>query len=415
MNRRMSQTPCLPPEENPSQQKSHSHHELSTLTSLIAHDFGNLVTLIHGHADLLVKNSQLDDLSQEDARAIRRAAKRAKHLVSRWVDFHHPRPLHAETVQLYPLFEEIATLARPILGHSIRLCSEVEPLQLSVLADREHLERCLLNLIINAKDAISAEGQISLRARGCDWNGREQAGVLLSVEDDGPGIPASLLDKIFDPFFTTKSHGSGLGLPTVRQFVEQSRGDLEIETGAQTGTCFHLTLPRSTSPALDSRPSEYPEAAHGETILLVQPDLDLGRLLEQTLQSVGYSVLWAAGAGDALLVAERYEGLIDAALIDADLAWMSHQELAQTLRTIRPHIALVLLSSHALPPSPWIDRVVAKPFESSHLCQVLESVLQEDFHEGRTSQTRIRTTRTWSEIPPSDDYSALYAYSKRST
>ncbi|HSC86795.1 MAG TPA: ATP-binding protein [Polyangiaceae bacterium] len=371
--------------------------QLAAFLGCIAHDFGNLVTLIGGHAAYLAQNSELTPSAREDAVAIRNAARRATHLVRHWLDSYRNSELHPEIVGLRDFMSELASLARSSLGQHIDLVVEDPPPGFAVLADREQLERSLLNLVLNARDALEGRGQIVF---GATTDRNDTTRVVLFVRDDGRGVPRELRQRIFEPHFTTKAGGSGLGLPSVADFADRSGGRLELASPERGGAEFRLSLPRATAEPWSSPRSEWPRAAPSAGVLLIEPDVELARALEGVLRLGGYRVFVAHGPGDAVLIAERCNQELRFAVLESDLAWMDTDELLGLLKTHQPTLRAVLLSNDGrrrddLP-------VLIKPFDPRSLLTELER--QEDPELGKaafsdsSSLTRLRT----GAVPPGD-------------
>lgn len=341
----------------------------------IAHDLGNLVTLVSCHADLLLRACKPQTQEHRDAVAIRSASRRAEHLLARWLDFHKKGPLRIEPIDLSEFFEEIATLAGPALGRKIRISTTVVPEHLAVMSDGEDLERCLLNLLLNAKDAMGGRGEVQLRARLSAFAGRPDDGVSIEVIDSGPGIAPEQAERIFEPLFTTKSRGSGLGLAMVKSFVSESGGQLAVRNVSESGgACFELRFPRAKR---SSSPGEVERLSLGEqqVVLLVEPDPQLGPVLQRLLEDSGYRPILVQGAGEALLAIERCGTLVDAAVISEPLTWMSSEELERKLKNVQPQIQTIALSWSLDEPDDGLDRVLLKPCHGALLLRELADVL----------------------------------------
>lgn len=288
------------------------------------------MTLIGCHAELLTRRLEPGSQEQRDALALRSASRRASHLLSHWLDFYNKAPLRSEPIGLGHLFDELVVLARPTLGSQVLVTTTVEPNDLAVVADREHLDRCLLNLLLNAKDAMQGSGTIHLRARPArvDEQTNEQEVVSIEVIDSGPGIPEEIGERIFEPSFTTKQHGSGLGLAMVKAYVTENGGQVTVRNVDDSGgACFTVCLPRARFAEL-RRNSQRPCSTERTVILLVEPDLALGPVLQRLFTASGYEVLWTSSAGEALLIAERSGEHVDCVVMDTPLTWMTCDELA---------------------------------------------------------------------------------------
>lgn len=359
----------------------------ATLVGSMAHDLTNLVTLIAGHAELLAASRQLDVEGQRDAASIRHAARRATHLVSRWGEFHRPMATLSGSVSLRSLFVGLQSLARPSLGAQVQLDISLEPSELAVVADAVHLERALLNLILNARDAIGANGSIRIRATTMALGRDPHGGVAITVEDDGVGMPEWMIGQIFEPFFTTKERGTGLGLPSVRDFVERNRGSLQVKSEVGRGTTFRLELARAREHELAEAASIPPTASQGGTLLLVSSNRETLDCFEPFLEQCGYDVLTAAGAGEALLTLERGSRPVDAIVVDSELLHMSHQELTARIRSLDATWPIVLLAGTRLAADPSVDAILVKPFDPKNLPLQIERLIDIDSDWRGRSQT----------------------------
>lgn len=367
-------------------------HDPQVWASCIAHDFGNLITLVSCHAELLVRALKSGSQEQRDAIAVRSASRRAKHLLARWLDFYKKAPSRSEPVGLAQFFDEIVSLARPILGARIQITANVEPSDLAVLADREHLERCILNLLFNARDAIVGAGTLSLCARAtCFDDSQNENAVAITVTDSGPGIPVDLQERIFEPSFTTKANGHGLGLAMVKTLVTENRGQLAVQNVDESGgACFTLTFPRAQVPG-NRLDSERPHSTERTVIMLVEPDPQLGSTLQRFLTGSGYQVLLAPGAGEALLIAERCEAEVECVVMNGPLAWMSCEELGTRLKQSFPDVQTLALAWTPFASKGGIDRVLTKPCHGSMLLRELASMRES--RPRKASYTRIKVAR----------------------
>lgn len=366
--------------------------DLQVWASCIAHDFGNLITLMSCHAELLVRSLKQGSQEQRDAIAVRSAARRAKHLLARWVDFYKKTPLRSEPVDLVRFFDEIVALARPALGAGIQITAKVETKALAVLADRAHLERCLLNLLLNAKDAMQGVGTICVRARAAH-SADGAAGELVSIEvtDSGPGVPLELRERIFEPSFTTKAHGSGLGLAMVKAYVTENRGHVAVSNADDSGgACFVLHLPRARL-GEGRMESQAPRSAERTTLLLVEPDLRLGPALQRLLEGSGYDVRLVSSAGEALLMAERSGERVECVVMDGPLPWMSCEELGVRLKQLWPDLQTIALAWSEFESRGGVDRIVIKPCHGSVLLRELAELRAA--RPKQASYTRIKVAR----------------------
>jgi two-component system cell cycle sensor histidine kinase/response regulator CckA len=348
--------------------------QVATIASCLLHDFGNLLTLMGGHAELLARNAALDDNARDDVASIRSAVRRAMHLVSNWSDFLRPASSEWVVVPLEGLFREIEDLATPSLSSNVQLEIHFDR-KLSVQSNYEHLQRAILNLVLNARDAVGRRGKLEITAEPCPRHGVSTGGVRITVKDSGSGISPEHLERIREPFFTTKKHGSGLGLPQVSEFVEKNGGTLEIRSELGAGSEFSMILARGPEVSFVQTHSEPPPSHQQGTILVVQRDETLCSLLRDVLKRAGYTVLVAAGAGDALLVLARFQSALDAVILDSDLTWMPVGELSEQIRQEYPSIPILVLTNSPACTELEADRVILKPFDAKtfaqDVCQLL--------------------------------------------
>ncbi|MBP2291295.1 response regulator [Azospirillum rugosum] len=293
---------------------------IGQLTGGIAHDFNNMLTVVIGSLERLAR------MVPDDPKAARRvdmalqAALRCSDLTRRLLAFARRQQLHPESVDMDALVRNMGELMERTLGPNIQVVIETAPPQCPALVDRTQAESALLNLVINARDAMAGNGRLSIATTtvtvGEDGN---DAGldlhpghyVRLTVSDTGCGMPPDVLERAFEPFFTTKDvgKGTGLGLSMIHGFVKQSGGVIKVESAPDCGTTFHLYLP--CAPDADPQSSRDPDAAeadaapmpgHGEMVLVVDDDHDVRHVAVLTLQELGYNVLEAENGPTALTV-----------------------------------------------------------------------------------------------------------------
>ena len=328
----------------------------------IAHDFNNLLTAILGYARLLSSDLEPHDERQAEVAEIIGAGTRATELTRQLLAFSRQQVLEPRVVNLNALIDGLHRILERVIGEDVemelRLSADTPP----VYADPGQIEQVIMNLVVNARDALTEGGRIAietdcreLRERSPDFGTPLPAGryAILRVSDDGSGIPPEVVSKIFDPFFTTKGagKGTGLGLSTVLGIVEQSGGGIRVDTRRGSGTTFTIALPGDHVPAEDARPHptaptrETPRSHGGETVLLVEDDQAVRRLTAELLRRGGYSVLTASGPEDALRLASNGRQ-IDLLLTDVIMPGGSGRALAETLRGFKPHLAVLYMSGY---------------------------------------------------------------------
>jgi two-component system cell cycle sensor histidine kinase/response regulator CckA len=334
---------------------------LNRVAGGVAHDFNNLLTAILGYAELALGRLGPEEPVRRHIDGIVRTATRASDLTRQLLAFSRKQVLSPRVVDLNQIMAASETLFRRLLGENIRLVTRLSPVLGATRVDRAQVEQILMNLVVNARDAIQGEGgtveietrNIQLDESWASAHPGSNAGphVVLSVKDTGVGMDAETQRQIFEPFFTTKElgRGTGLGLATVDGIVKQSGGHITVETILGKGSTFRIFLPRvaATAPQAEAAPSAIAPLRGRETILLVEDEDVVRELAREALQQGGYTVLEARHPGEALLVAERQEAdALDLLLTDVVMPHMSGRQLAQRLREKRPNLPVLLMSGY---------------------------------------------------------------------
>ncbi len=366
---------------------------LGRLAGGIAHDFNNLLTAILGYAQLVGGDPSAGPTVRRDVAAIRGAADRASALTRQLLTFARRQRIEARVVDLNDLTLDIDKLLRRVLGAPVELVTVVDEGPRPVEADPGQLEQVLVNLAVNARDAMPSGGRIVLAlkdvaADACpaEAEGQTRPGpwVEVSVTDTGVGMTKEVLDHAFEPFFTTKGPGvgTGLGLATCYGIVKQYGGHIWAESRPGEGSTFRLLLPRSAKPATRPHVDEDRPAPRGrETILVVDDDAIVRDVSARALRASGYDVLCAATATEVLAIADAHEGPIHLLLADVVMPGMSGPEVAERLLERRPDTRVLYVSGyHELPspgtrPFPGGGEVVPKPFTPTALARRVRDVL----------------------------------------
>jgi signal transduction histidine kinase/FixJ family two-component response regulator len=349
----------------------------------IAHDFNNLLTAIIGYSDLVLQELDPEHGSRRDVEEILRAAERAGGLTRQLLAFSRRQVLQPERVDLNAVVADIDRMLRRLIGEDIelvtRLHGELEP----IVADPGQIEQVIVNLVVNARDAMPRGGRIELETSNfeCIDPVRVESGMLapgryvaLRVADTGTGMDEETRAQIFEPFFTTKeaSGGTGLGLASAYGIISQSRGQIDVASRLGEGSRFTIYLPVAREATVEVTPTDPAPASRGrETILLVEDSGPVRRLVERMLTRKGYTVLAAESATAALRHCSRYDGPIDLLLTDVVLPRMAGPEIARQAREIRPDLRVLYMSGftdetltqHGL--SSLEPDLLAKPFSSS--------------------------------------------------
>jgi PAS domain S-box-containing protein len=365
---------------------------LGRLAGGIAHDFNNLLTVIVGHCDLARRRLQRGTDPATEIAAIQTAGERAAELTRQLLAFSRRQACQPTVVDVARLFERFAPMIHALAGRDIRVETRVAPVLPHVLADPGQLEQVLLNLIVNARDAVNEKADpagkwiaIRLGAAGRDGSqGRATVpgGFLeLEVSDGGAGMSPDVRGRIFEPFFTTKQSGSGMGLATVYGIVTQNGGDVEVESAPGQGTSMRVYWPASDgtpAPAAETR-----DAAGGtELVLLVEDDEAVRAFARAALSSRGYRVLDAPGGREALSILDTHPEPIDAMVTDIVMPGMDGRDLAERVRLRRPGLPVLFTSGHPggrtsdAAPVPEGTVFLPKPFSETDLARRLRETLR---------------------------------------
>jgi two-component system, cell cycle sensor histidine kinase and response regulator CckA len=320
----------------------------------VAQDFNNLLTAIQGHAELLIGELPAGHAMAEDLEEIRRAAERATSLTRQLLAFSRRQVLQPRPLNLNAVVADMGKMLARLIGEHITVETELHPALPAVQADPVQIQQVVLNLVLNARDAMADGGTLCIRTQlasamtpGAPAELGAGAWVLLSIEDEGHGIPPELLPNIFEPFFTTKEagRGTGLGLSTVYGIVRQTGGHVTVQS-TTSGATFGVWLPASeTAPATPLAP-EPRAAGHVARILLVEDESAVRQLARRILQRAGYEVLEAANARAGLQLAAAHAGSVDLLLTDMVMPELSGRELAEELATRFPRLPVLFMSGY---------------------------------------------------------------------
>jgi PAS domain S-box-containing protein len=358
--------------------------ELGLLAGGVAHDFNNLLTAISGYTRLALAHIDDPARCRSDLAEVEAAADRAADLTRRLLAFGRRQVLEHEVVDLNEIVVETRQLLVPLIGEGIRVVTALEPGLGAVRADPGQLGQVIVNLVVNARDAMTGGGTITIstaNARIDGAGGPAEPGdyVRLSVTDTGWGIDPAAAEHLFDPFFTTKGvgRGTGLGLAMVYGIVEQSGGTVLVESEPGHGAEFRVLLPRSYETPRAVRREPGRAAGGSETVLLVEDDDVVRRLTAEMLERQGYRVLVAAGPSEALAVEEPWDVL----LTDVVMPGMSGPELAERLRERLPGARVLFVSGYS---GQAVARegglggeLLEKPFTAEELARKVRTVLEE--------------------------------------
>ena len=338
--------------------QSQKMEAVGRLAGGVAHDFNNMLTIINGYCDLTLDGLQPFDPIHENIVEIRKAAERSALLTHQLLAFSRKQILAPKALNLNEVVTESEKMLHRLIGEDVEIKIVLDPKLGAVMADSSQVEQLIMNLAINARDAMPQGGLLTLETSNVDLDvqyaldapdrtpGRY---VMLAISDTGLGMDAETKAHVFEPFFTTKEpgRGTGLGLATVYSIVQQSGGHIAITSEPGAGSTFKVFLPRVET--AERLPAEKNLSAPGcgtETILLVE-DEDMVRTLAcRILRSCGYDVLEACNGGEGLLMCEQHRGPIHLVLTDVVMPRMSGRELAQRLRLLRPDLKVIFMSGY---------------------------------------------------------------------
>jgi two-component system, cell cycle sensor histidine kinase and response regulator CckA len=331
---------------------------IGRLAGGVAHDFNNVLTAVFGYVDLLREELTDNASAQKDLAEVRKAAERAAGLTRQLLAFSRQQVLEPIVLEPNDLLQDFEKMLRRVIGEDVELRLTLGKKVGNVRADPGQLNQVVMNLVVNARDAMPKGGTLILETANADLT--EQYAelhqpvipgpyVMLAVSDTGTGMPPEVKARIFEPFFTTKEKGkgTGLGLSTVYGIVKQSGGYVWVYTEPGRGTTFKIYLPRVDAPAdATPRPKDSRSLAGTETILLAEDDAMLRPLAKGLLEKLGYLVLEAENATEALAKATAHRGTIHLLVADVVMPGRSGRELARTLATTRPDTRVLYVSGY---------------------------------------------------------------------
>ncbi|MEJ2210564.1 MAG: response regulator [Anaerolineae bacterium] len=381
---------------------------IGRLAGGVAHDFNNLLTVVELSTRLIGQHLHRRDPLWDHLHQIEEASERGIRLTRQLLSFSRQEMVESQAIDLSQMVAELSRMLQRIIGEDVELVTELAEGLWCVEADPTQMEQVIVNLAVNARDAMPQGGRLTIQTgnrAAADMpatlpaEAARKENVLLRVRDTGVGMNDEVKAHVFEPFFTTKSeeHGTGLGLPTVYGIVRQNGGHIELESQVRQGTTFSIYLPRSAAPppvvadlpaagviAVDS-PAARPAASGGpaatETILIVEDEAAVMHLARQILEEQGYRVLSAGAGPQALRLSQAYEEHIDLLLTDVIMPQMTGRKLAEQLQALRPGLKVLYMSGYSddalahhefTEPDPGF---LAKPFSMDGLIQKVRAVL----------------------------------------
>lgn len=356
----------------------------------IAHDFNNLLTVINGYADALVEEGGWDPRVARMLAAIHKAGTRSTMLTSQLLAFSRKQTPETQAIDLNQLVGGLDEMLQRLIGEDVTLQTRLDPRIGAVRADGGQIEQVVMNLVLNARDALPRGGRVTVQTSPVTFDEPTASPnaipcgdyVLLSVADTGIGMKPNIREHIFEPFFTTKElgKGTGLGLATVYGIVRQAGGHILVFSAVGFGTVFKVYLPvAATAADANNGRAVSPDPTGSETILLVEDDPDVCEFASLAISHFGFKVLTAQSGAEALALCETYPGRIDLLVSDVIMPIMNGPDLAEQVRRVRPGTRVLFLSGYT-------DDVVAgrglatdafmqKPFSSDGLARKIRDVL----------------------------------------
>jgi PAS domain S-box-containing protein len=373
---------------------------IGRLAGGVAHDFNNILTTILGYSSIALRNLRPDDPVRDDLREIVAAGERASALTRQLLDFSHDRAIETRVVNLNDMLRNMERFLRRTLGEDMRLIVRLDPALWPVNVDVSRMEQVVMNLVVNARDALDAGGTLAIETGNaildrvfCEARPDIAPGeyVRIEVSDTGHGMPPEVLSHIFEPFFTTKprGHGTGIGLTTVYGIVRQFQGCILCYSEVHKGTTFKIYLPRAIGPSAGDAPAasaaEPAAVPRGtERVLVVDDEPNIAQVIAHILGDVGYRVLTAASGAEALARFDQVQGQVDVLLADIGMPDLTGPELYQRLRERRPGLKVLFMSGYASPTdlerAPGAEAVafIQKPFSFETLGGRIREILDRD-------------------------------------
>jgi PAS domain S-box-containing protein len=363
------------------------------LATGIAHDFNNLITVLIGYSDELIEQAPEGTPVHHAAVAVRRAAERASGLTQQLLSFSRRQTLVSHTVDLNRIITHMEDMLRRLLGPEIRLEFKLPPTLDTINADESQISQVVMNLVVNARDAMPKGGTLTIETANVDL-GEEHLDVipgphvLLTVADTGQGMTADVRDRLFEPFFTTKErgHGTGLGLSMVQAVVRQCSGHIVVDSTPGSGTRFLVYFPQqrgAAAPAVPSLVAHHSVMVRGEgVILLAEDDPSVRRLVVTELTRRGFTVIEAEDGRAALEIFHREKDRVDVLVTDVVMPRLNGADLAKEAERIRPGLKILFISGHPERAGSGLDptgstNLLMKPFTADTLAARIKGIMTE--------------------------------------
>ena len=370
---------------------------IGRLAAGIAHDFNNVLSVIIGYSDLLLTTIPSNDPIHEKIKRIHDSGSRAATLTRQLLAFSRKQVLEKKVISINTIIRNFLKILGKMVGEDIVITTYLSEESCIVEADPGQIEQIIMNLIVNAKDAMPNGGEIIIETARINLDKhyvnkhievKPGQYVLMAISDTGEGMDEDVLSKIFDPFFTTKEQGkgTGLGLATVYGIVKQHDGYIYAYSEKNRGTTFKIYLPASkkTEEETESKSTARTLLQGNETILIVDDNASIRQLIVETLKPLGYNCLQAAGGKDAIDVLRKYKGEVHLLITDVVMPGMSGRELAETIREERPEMKVIFMSGYTeniIAHHGVLEQginYISKPITPVTLTQKIRSVLREN-------------------------------------
>ncbi|MBU1055732.1 MAG: response regulator [Proteobacteria bacterium] len=382
---------------NLEQQLLHSQRleAVGRLSGGIAHDFNNLLTMILGNAELILEDSIITDKVRERIQEIHTAGERAASLTRQLLAFSRKQVLQPKIMNLNKTAKNMEKMLLRMIGEDIELRAFLAPDLGQIEADTGQIEQVIMNLIVNARDAMPEGGKITLETENVDIDEKYAdthtsvipgSYVMLSISDTGIGMSDETRIRIFDPFYTTKDKGkgTGLGLSTVYGIIKQSKGNIWVYSEPGKGCTFKIYLPQVEKPIpkAELMPKSIDTLIGSETILVAEDDEMVRNFIVRALQGYGYKVLTAASGEEAIEISLAYKNTIHLLLTDVIMPGINSRDMEESIKTSRPKIKVLYMSGYTdntivhygvLDPG---KEFIAKPFTPESMARKVREVIE---------------------------------------
>ena len=380
-------------------QQARKMEAVGMLAGGIAHDFNNLLTIISGYTQMLLAGRTLDEGDRPALEQILKASDRAADLTGQLLNFSRRHNTPPKVLSLNAVVSGMSKMVRRLIGDNVDLRMQLRDEAGMVRVDTGKAEQIILNLVVNARDALSKGGKLTITTRREDVDAEAAAGLrlrpgryaVLSVNDTGSGMEPKVRERVFEPFFTTKEQGTGLGLSTVYGIVKQANGTIRVWSEKGVGTSIDVYFPRLDEEApVEALAESAPAATGKETVLIVEDEEAVRRLMSAALEQHGYRVLIAADGVEALKLIASHAGPLDLLVTDLLMPGMNGNELARKVKDRLPGLEVLCISGYAeeLRQSGEIDEnaFLQKPFTPQALLRKVRDML--DRHDRRSENQK---------------------------